>query len=53
MNFAVDIAPLAGMLVGVNYWNSTMDEDFENPTYHSLQVCFVVFALVFTWATER
>lgn len=53
MNFAVDIAPLAGMLVGVNYWNSTMDEDFENPTYHSLQVCFAVFAIVFTWATER
>ncbi len=53
MNFAIDIAPLAGLLVGVNYWNSEMNDDFENPKYHSLQLCFGVFALVITWATER
>lgn len=53
MNFAIDIAPLAGVLVGINYWNSTMDEDYENPTYHSLQLCFGIIAFVVTWATER
>ena len=51
MNIAVDIAPLAGLLVGANYWNSTMDDDHEDPTYHSLQICFVVFAFVITWTT--
>ena len=53
MNFALDIAPLAGFMVGVNYWNSEFDEDYENPKYHSLQLCFGIFALVMTWATER
>jgi len=53
MNFAIDAAPLAGFLVGVNYWNSNMDEDYENPKYHSLQLCFGVFAIVITWATEQ
>jgi hypothetical protein len=53
MNFAIDIAPLAGLLVGVNYWNSEMNDDYENPKYHSLQLCFGVLALVITWATER
>ena len=53
MNFALDIAPLAGFLVGVNYWNSNMDEDYENPKNHSLQLCFGIFALVMTWATEE
>ena len=53
MNFAIDIAPLAGLLIGVNYWNSEMNDDFENPKYHSLQLCFGVLAIVITWATER
>jgi hypothetical protein len=53
MNFAIDIAPLAGILIGVNYWNSTMNEDFENPKYHSLQLCGGIFALVVTWSTEQ
>ena len=53
MNLAIDVAPLAGFIVGVNYWNSEMDEDFQDPKYHSLQLCFGVFALVITWATER
>tara|TARA_R110000803_G_scaffold16021_6_gene44116 strand:+ start:5523 stop:5687 length:165 start_codon:yes stop_codon:yes gene_type:complete len=51
MNYAIDIAPLAGMLLGVNYWNSTMDDDFEDPTYHSFQICVAVFAIVVTWQT--
>jgi len=51
MNFALDIAPLAGILVGINYWNSEMDDDYEAPKYHSLQLCFGVFALVLTWHT--
>lgn len=53
MNFALDIAPLAGFIVGINYWNTTMDDDFEDPKYHSVQLCFGVFALVLTWATTR
>lgn len=53
MNFAIDIAPLAGILIGVNYWNSEMDEDYETPKHHSLQLCFGVFAIVITWATEE
>lgn len=53
MNFAIDIAPLAGLMVGVNYWNSKMNEDYENPTWHSLQLAFGIFAIVFTWATEN
>ncbi len=53
MNFAIDIAPLAGILIGINYWDSTMNEDFENPKYHSLQLCFGIFALVVTWSTEQ
>jgi len=52
MNFALDIAPLAGFLVGINYWNSEMNDDYEDPKYHSLQLCFGVFAFVLTWATE-
>jgi hypothetical protein len=52
MNIAVDIAPLAGLLVGVNYWNSTMDDDHEDPTYHSLQICMVLFAFVVTWTSK-
>ena len=52
MNFAIDIAPLVGFLVGVNYWNSEMDDDYEKPKYHSLQVCFGLFAVVLTWASE-
>lgn len=52
MNFAIDIAPLAGFLVGINYWNSEMDDDYEKPKYHSLQLCFGLFALVTTWASE-
>ena len=51
MNYAIDIAPMAGMLLGANYWNSKMDEDFEDPTYHSVQICLVVFAIVITWQT--
>ena len=53
MNFAFDIAPLAGILIGINYWDSTMNDDFENPKYHSLQLCFGIFALVVTWSTEQ
>ena len=52
MNLAIDVAPLAGFIVGVNYWNSEMDEDFQDPKYHSLQLCFGVLAIVVTWATE-
>jgi hypothetical protein len=52
MNLAIDVAPLAGLIVGVNYWNSTMDEDFQDPKYHSLQLCFGVLAIVVTWSTE-
>jgi hypothetical protein len=52
MNFAIDIAPLAGILIGINYWDSEMNEDYENPKYHSLQLCFGIFALVLTWQTE-
>jgi len=52
MNFAIDVAPLAGFIVGVNYWNSEMDEDYQDPKYHSLQLCFGVLAIVVTWATE-
>lgn len=53
MNLAIDVAPLAGFIVGVNYWNSEMDEDFQDPKYHSLQLCFGIFALVVTWSTEQ
>ena len=53
MNLAIDIAPLYGLLLGVNYWNSELDEDYENPKYHSLQLCFGIFAIIITWATER
>lgn len=52
MNLAIDVAPLVGFIVGVNYWNSEMDEDFQDPKYHSLQLCFGVLAIVVTWATE-
>jgi len=52
MNLAIDVAPLAGFLVGVNYWNSELDEDFQDPKYHSLQLCFGVLAIVATWSTE-
>ena len=52
MNFAIDIAPLAGLLVGINYWNSTMNDDYEKPCYHSLQICVGLFAVVITWASE-
>ena len=52
MNFAIDVAPLIGFVVGVNYWNSEMDEDYQDPKYHSLQLCFGVLAIVITWATE-
>jgi hypothetical protein len=52
MNFAIDIAPLAGILIGINYWDSEMNEDYENPKYHSLQLCFGIFALVLTWESE-
>jgi hypothetical protein len=53
MNLAIDIAPLYGLLVGVNYWNSELDDDYENPKYHSLQLCFGIFAIIITWATDR
>ncbi len=52
MNLAIDIAPLAGLIVGVNYWNSEMDEDYQDPKYHSIQLCFGVLAIVVTWSTE-
>ena len=52
MNLAIDVARLAGFIVGANYWNSEMDEDFQDPKYHSLQLCFGVLAIVVTWATE-
>ena len=42
-----------GFLVGINYWNSKMDDDYENPTYHSLQICLAVFALVVTWQSDE
>jgi len=53
MNFALDIAPLAGFLVGINYWNTFMDDDYKDPKYHSVQFCFGVFALILTWHTTR
>lgn len=49
MNYAIDLAPLWGLMVGINYWNSYMNDDHEKPTYHSVQICFLVVAVVVTW----
>lgn len=52
MNIGIDVAPLVGFTVGVNYWNSEMDEDFQDPKYHSVQLCLGVLAFVVTWTSE-
>ena len=48
----IQIAPLAGFALGVNYWNSEMDNDYEKPKWHSFQILFGVIAIVITWATD-
>ena len=48
----IQIAPLAGFLVGVNYWNSTMDDDYDKPCHHTFQICLGVVAIVIYWDTN-
>lgn len=47
----IQMAPLRGILFGFNYWNTFMNEDYEDPKQHSLQICLGVAALVITWET--
>lgn len=47
----VQLAPLYGLMLGVNYWNSEMDDDYEDPRWHSIQIRLFIFAVVITWKT--
>ena len=53
-NFETIIFPIYGAMFGVNYWDSTMSEDFDenellNESQHCLQFMFLFIGISFVW----
>ena len=49
--FEFQFFPVYGFAVGVNYWDSTMDDDEvnENDTQHMIQFFVFIFGLSIIW----
>ena len=49
--FEFQFFPVYGFVVGVNYWDSTMDDDEvnENDTQHMIQFFVFIFGLSIIW----
>tara|TARA_R100000935_G_C2745008_1_gene127430 strand:- start:280 stop:465 length:186 start_codon:yes stop_codon:yes gene_type:complete len=57
-NFNTIIFPIYGFMLGANYWNSEMNEDFDendliNETEHCLQFMFLFVGISFVWYKEK
>ncbi|QDP55026.1 MAG: hypothetical protein Unbinned96contig1002_36 [Prokaryotic dsDNA virus sp.] len=59
LNFNTSIYNIIGVVFGVNYWSSSMDDEFLNEATisgeveHELQFFLLVVGFSFTWYTLR
>jgi len=53
INFETIIFPIYGLMLGVNYWNSEMEDQDESEIFpenqHCLQFMFLFFGISFVW----
>lgn len=57
-NFETIIFPIYGAMLGVNYWNSEMDDNFDQDEIlkekqHCLQFMFFIAGISFVWYSEK
>tara|TARA_R100000951_G_scaffold8162_1_gene7399 strand:- start:4448 stop:4627 length:180 start_codon:yes stop_codon:yes gene_type:complete len=56
-DFEIKIFPIYGLMLGVNYWNSEMDETDENETTDETQKClqfmFLFMGISFVWYKNK
>ena len=58
LNFNTIIYPIYGFLLGVNYWNSTMDHvvidsPIEDADEHCFEFHLFIVGISFVWYTEK
>lgn len=57
-NFETIIFPIYGLMIGVNYWDSDMDENLDeddilNEKQHCLQFMFLIAGISFVWYSKK
>lgn len=58
VNFETIIFPIYGLMFGINYWNSEMNEDEDesemyDDTQHCLQFMFLFMGISFVWYQNK
>ena len=53
--FEVRFFPIYGFSLGINYWDSTMDDTYDNTieTTHMIQLFFTLFGMSFIWYKDN